>query len=82
MAINSVAPSSNTQIQRAQLSNETLQPIQAKKAAEQAAQDMKIESKRRTEQTQRDQQTPQNLPPKSVVNSLGQVTGQLLNAVA
>lgn len=56
-----------------------------KKSAEQAAQTQKAAEQRQAEQAQREQQTQQaqqSQPPKPVVNTQGQVTGQLLNEVA
>lgn len=57
-----------------------------KKAADQTAQTEKAATQQRqTEQAQREQQTQQakeSQPPKPVVNTQGQVTGQLLNEVA
>lgn len=56
-----------------------------KKAADQTAQTEKAATQRETEQAQREQQTQQaqqSQPPKPVVNTQGQVTGQLLNEVA
>jgi hypothetical protein len=65
--------------------NETRVATDAKKAADQAAQTEKAAAQRQTEQVQREQeaqQTQQSEPPKPVVNTQGQVTGQLLNEVA
>lgn len=56
-----------------------------KKAAEQSVQAERVAEQRQAEQTQREQQTreaQQSQPPKPVVNTQGQVTGQLLNEVA
>ncbi len=56
-----------------------------KKASEQAVQAERAAEQRQSEQVQREQQAKeaqQSQPPKPVVNTQGQVTGQLLNEVA
>lgn len=82
MAINSVSPAGSQPVQPP---GETRVATDARKAADQAAQTEKVAAQRQTEQAQRDkeaQQTQQSQPPKPVVNTQGQVTGQLLNEVA
>jgi len=82
MAIESV---SSTGSQPVQQPNATRVAADTKKAADQAAQAEKVAAQRQTEQAQREQETQQaqqSQPPKPVVNTQGQVTGQLLNEVA
>lgn len=83
MAIDSVSSTSSLPVQ--QQPSEPRVTADAKKAAVQAAQTEKVAAQRQAEQTQRKeeaQQAQQSQPPKPVVNTQGQVTGQLLNEVA
>lgn len=82
MAIDAVSSAGNQPIQQP---SATRVAADTKKAADQAAQAEKVAAQRQTEQAQRDketQQAQQSEPPKPVVNTQGQVTGQLLNEVA
>lgn len=82
MAIESVSSAGNQPVQQP---NAPRVAADTKKAADQAAQAEKVAAQRQTEQAQRDkeaQQAQQSQPPKPVVNTQGQVTGQLLNEVA
>lgn len=84
MAIDSVSSAGKT-YQPIQQPNETRIASDAKRAADQAFQAAKVEEQRQAEQAKREQQTQQaqqSPPPKPVVNTKGQVTGQLLNEVA
>lgn len=84
MAIDSVSPAGNASRPAPQPS-ETRIATDTKKAADQAAQSEKAAAQRQAEQAQREEQTQQaqqSQPPKPVVNTQGQVTGQLLNEVA
>lgn len=84
MAIDSVSAASNASRPAPQPSESRI-ATDTKKAAEQAAQTEKAATQRQTEQAQREQQmqqAQQSQPPKPVVNTQGQVTGQLLNEVA
>lgn len=82
MAIDSVSSAGSQPVQQP---SETRVATDARKAATQAAQTEKAAAQRQTEQAQREQQAEQvqqSQPPKPVVNTQGQVTGQLLNEVA
>ncbi|OGS80567.1 MAG: hypothetical protein A2061_00825 [Gallionellales bacterium GWA2_59_43] len=82
MAIDSVSSAGNQPIQQP---SETRVATDAKKAADQAAQTEKVAAQRQAEKAQQEQQAQQarqSEPPKPVVNTQGQVTGQLLNEVA
>jgi len=78
MAIDSVSSAGNA-YQPVQQPNETRVASEAKRTADQAVQTAKVEEQRQTAQTQHEQQSP---PPKPVVNTQGQATGQLLNEIA
>jgi hypothetical protein len=82
MAIDSVSSAGTPPVQQP---SETRVASDAKRAADQAAQAEKAAAQRQAEQAQREQQAEQaqqSQPPKPVVNTQGQVTGQLLNEVA
>lgn len=82
MAIDSVSAAGS---QPTQMTSAPRVAADNKKAAEQSAQTERVAEQRQAEQAQRDQQTQQaqqSQPPKPVVNTQGQVTGQLLNEVA
>lgn len=82
MAIDAVSSAGNRPVQQPA---ESRVATDAKKAVDQAAQQEKVVAQQQTEQAQREQQVQQeqqSQPPKPVVNTQGQVTGQLLNEVA
>lgn len=82
MAIDSVSSAGSQPVQP---SSATRVAADNKKAADQTAQTERVVEQRQTEQAQREQRTEeaqQSQPPKPVVNTQGQVTGQLLNEVA
>jgi hypothetical protein len=84
MAVDSVN-TANSASRPVQQPSENRVATDAKKSAEQTAQTQKVAEQRQAEQAQRDQQTQQaqqSEPPKPVVNTQGQVTGQLLNEIA
>lgn len=79
MAINSV---SNASPPVQQPSSDTRQAAEAKKVADQAVQASKVDEKRQAEQVQQEQRAQQEQQSKPVVNTQGQVTGQLVNTTA
>lgn len=81
MAIDSVSSAGNA-YQPVQQPNETRVASEAKRTADQAVQTAKVDEQRKTAQVQREQQAQQSPPPKPVVNTQGQATGQLLNEIA
>jgi hypothetical protein len=81
MAIDSVSSAGNA-YQPVQQPNETRVASEAKRTADQAVQATKVDEQRKTAQVQREQQAQQSPPPKPVVNTQGQATGQLLNEIA
>lgn len=82
MAINPVSSAGSTSPPVQQASSEARQAAEARKAADQAAQASSVDEKRQAEQAQQDQRAQQEQQSKPVVNTQGQVTGQLLNEVA
>jgi len=84
MAIDAVSSAGNAN-RPVQQPTESRVATDTKKAANQAAQQEKVVAQQQAEQAQREQQVQQeqqSQPPKPVVNTQGQVTGQLLNEVA
>lgn len=81
MAINSVTSGSAPQtVQQTQQSADSRR-VEAQRAAEQAARAEELDRQRQAERTQQERQAQQNQQP-AVVNTQGQVTGQVINTVA
>lgn len=72
----------NQAVQQPPQSDATRQAADAKRAADQAARTEQLNKQRQAEQAQREQQAQQNQQAKPVVNTQGQVTGQVVNTVA
>lgn len=56
--------------------------VESRKAVEQATRTEEANKRQQAEQAQREQQAQQNQQSKPVVNTQGQVTGQVVNIVA
>lgn len=82
MAINPVSSAGSAIPPIQQPSSEARQAIEAKRTADQAAQASSVDEKRQAEQAQQDQRVQQEQQSKPIVNTQGQVTGQMLNEVA
>lgn len=80
MAISSVTSGgANQTVQQTQQSADSRQ-VEAQRAAEQAARAEELDRQRQAERTQQERQAQNQQPP--VVNTQGQVTGQVINTVA